>query len=258
MRFESYAQEWEDVILYVALRGIQKGFYIDVGANDPEDLSVTNFFYQEGWSGINIEPLRSKCMLLQCKRERDINLCVGIGNRREKLPLVSSGMCSTFSDSVANMDHICSQNKFVKAMYTLSDIYRQYCSPHQPIHFCKIDVEGFEKQVLEGIEDWDVFRPWIYVIESTLPGTDIPCYDKWEHILTENGYMHAYGTTINRYYVDERREYLLDGFKEIGEFVRCNEIVKMRVEAADKILLEKFLMAGGQGIGHSQRDCTGI
>ena len=33
MRFESYAQEWEDLILYIALQDVKKGFYIDFGAN---------------------------------------------------------------------------------------------------------------------------------------------------------------------------------------------------------------------------------
>ena len=41
MRFESYAQFFEDMILYCALKDVDKGFYIDVGANDPTYLSVT-------------------------------------------------------------------------------------------------------------------------------------------------------------------------------------------------------------------------
>ena len=35
MRYESYAQELEDIILYVALQDVDEGFYIDIGANDP-------------------------------------------------------------------------------------------------------------------------------------------------------------------------------------------------------------------------------
>ena len=34
-----------------------EGFYVDVGAADPEVDSVTHAFYERGWSGINIEPL---------------------------------------------------------------------------------------------------------------------------------------------------------------------------------------------------------
>ena len=87
MRYESYAQELEDIILYVALQDVDEGFYIDIGANDPIEISVTKFFYDRGWSGINVEPLRSKCALLENERPRDINLCIGISDRRGETAL---------------------------------------------------------------------------------------------------------------------------------------------------------------------------
>ncbi len=52
----SYAQNFEDLILMGILREIPNGFYVDVGANHPEQDSVTKIFYDKGWSGINIEP----------------------------------------------------------------------------------------------------------------------------------------------------------------------------------------------------------
>ena len=48
MRYESYAQELEDIILYSVLKDVKQIFYIDVGANDPIALSVTHFFYLRG------------------------------------------------------------------------------------------------------------------------------------------------------------------------------------------------------------------
>lgn len=48
MRFYTYAQEFEDLVLYVVLKNINKVFYIDVGANDPTHLSVTRAFYERG------------------------------------------------------------------------------------------------------------------------------------------------------------------------------------------------------------------
>ena len=57
MRFISYAQNNEDVLLWRALGHVRDGFYIDVGANDPVEHSVTKAFYDAGWRGISIEPL---------------------------------------------------------------------------------------------------------------------------------------------------------------------------------------------------------
>ena len=41
----SYAQNFEDVMVYRALRHRQSGFYIDVGAADPVHFSVTKWLY---------------------------------------------------------------------------------------------------------------------------------------------------------------------------------------------------------------------
>lgn len=57
MKLISYAQNHEDIMLWRALKSVQNGFYVDVGANDPVLDSVTKLFYDRGWSGINIEPL---------------------------------------------------------------------------------------------------------------------------------------------------------------------------------------------------------
>ena len=102
--------------------------------------------------------------------------------------------------------------------------------PQSTVHFCKIDVEGYERQVLEGIKDWHKFRPWIFAMEATLPGTNIPCHDKWEDLLLANDYIFAFQLAINRYYVDAEREYLLSNFAKINQFVAQNEIVKMNMQ----------------------------
>lgn len=44
MRYDSFAPEYEDIIIHAILGDISSGFYIDVGANDPVSWSVTKFF----------------------------------------------------------------------------------------------------------------------------------------------------------------------------------------------------------------------
>lgn len=229
MRFESYAQYFEDLILYCALKDVEKGFYIDVGANDPTNDSVTKFFYDRGWRGINIEPLPGKCALLAEKRPRDINLCVGLGNERGKLEIFEADGISTFLEDIAESVHISNNPKRKKSILTLSEVYDRYPPPESNVHFCKIDVEGYERQVLEGVKDWQKFRPWIFCMEATLPLTNTPCHDKWEDILLANDYVFAFAFAINRYYVDAEHEYLLANFAGIEQFLKQNEIVKLRM-----------------------------
>jgi hypothetical protein len=52
----SYAQNFKDVMLWRALKHVKNGFYVDVGAGVPAKHSVTNWFYDQGCSGVNIKP----------------------------------------------------------------------------------------------------------------------------------------------------------------------------------------------------------
>ena len=125
-----------------------------------------------------------------------------------------------------------SENPYVKdadtydiPVMTLAEICEQYLISPPPlhfynnIHFLKIDVEGWERQCLEGM-NFNKFRPWIICMESTLPGTNIPCYDEWEDILLANNYILAGASGINRYYLaQEARE-------QVGDFCDANELDK--------------------------------
>ena len=66
-------------MLWRALRDVEHGFYVDVGAADPEEWSVTRAFYDRGWSGINVEPLDEYFDKLVQARPRDTNLKVAVG-----------------------------------------------------------------------------------------------------------------------------------------------------------------------------------
>jgi hypothetical protein len=54
MPFISYAQNYEDVMLWRALRDVEKGFYVDVGAADPEECGRSHGRYRLGVGVSNI------------------------------------------------------------------------------------------------------------------------------------------------------------------------------------------------------------
>lgn len=216
----SHTADMEDVILYQVFHDIDDVFYIDVGANDPDISSVTRLFYTGGGHGINIEPIPEMVALYKSERPRDITLCVGAGKKRETKTLYLQGMASGEVSTTLESNRI-SQN--VKTLdidiVPLKDICDKYLDAKQEIHFLKVDVEGAEKEVLEGA-DLESYRPWCIVMESTLPCTDIPCYMEWEPELLNHCYHLAYTHGVNRYYIADEHQELDERFLPFEELMK--------------------------------------
>ncbi|OMG65219.1 hypothetical protein AUR61_009540 [Stutzerimonas balearica] len=203
--FVSYAQNFEDVMLWRALGHLQRGFYIDVGANHPTEDSVTQAFYERGWSGINIEPLAKHVRQLELERPRDINLQVAVGAENGEIELFDTPVrgLATASAAIAEM-HADSGLQTVRSIVPLrrlEDICAEYAPEH--IHFLKIDVEGLEAQVLAGM-DLQRFRPWVLLVEATVPNSrEVDA--SWEPGVLAAGYHQVYFDGLNRYYVPQER-----------------------------------------------------
>jgi FkbM family methyltransferase len=211
----SYAQNFEDVMLWRALRHIPQGYYVDVGANDPIVDSVTRWFYQQGWSGINIEPVPHWHQRLQVDRPRDINLQIAISTTVGRLTLydVPDTGLSTLSLEVAEV-HQQGGVPVAEMMVPsapLDTLLAQYAGDRD-IHFLKIDVEGLERDVLKSME-LERFRPWIILVEATLPRSPVTNHHLWEDLLTTRGYLFAYFDGLNRFYVSAEQACLVDALK---------------------------------------------
>src|SRR5665213_2456142 len=85
MRLISYAQNFEDVMLWRALRHVENGFYIDVGAQDPVLSSTSLAFYERGWRGVNIEPVAAYADLLRAQRPDEEVLQTAVGKSSNQL-----------------------------------------------------------------------------------------------------------------------------------------------------------------------------
>lgn len=244
MSFTSYAQNFEDVILWRALKHVQRGFYIDVGAMDPSQDSVTKAFYEQGWRGINIEPVTQWYERLEKERVRDINLQIVAGAQEGETifyEIPNTGL-STVDKSIAEKHE--SENNYRKIeriilIKTLNEICLQYHVA--PLHFLKIDVEGSEKQVLQGI-DFSILRPWIILIESTFPNTQIENHVEWDPILLAANYEFVYFDGLNRFYLAYEHQELkdnlrtppnyFDGFILDGSTPYCNHIMAQTVRTS--------------------------
>lgn len=211
--FVSYAQNFEDVILRRVLADVEHGVYIDVGAQHPIHDSVTRAFYERGWRGVNIEPVDEWYGLLCVDRPEDINLQVVVGTSPGEVTFyrVPETGLSTMDAEMAKI-HVANGEEVVEIvvpMRTLTDVVEQV-SPDQ-LHFLKIDVEGAEGDVLRGL-DLSVARPWIIVIESTLPNTQVDVSHEWSHLIIDAGYSEVYFDGLNRFYLAQEHAQLAGRF----------------------------------------------
>ena len=198
----SHAQTHEDVLLWRALHTIQPGFYVDIGAHDPVVLSVTKAFYDRGWSGINVEPLPMRAAKLRKERPRDETFEVALGQIPGVATIYDFGdtglstLVSGIADAHAAAGFEPTELRVpVTTLAALLDNLEE-----REVHFLKIDVEGYERQVLAGA-NFQKVRPWIVLVEAVEPRTAIPAHEVWEPILLEAGYIFAYFDGLNRFYV---------------------------------------------------------
>ncbi|MFM1843505.1 MAG: hypothetical protein RLZZ490_2248 [Cyanobacteriota bacterium] len=201
--FISYAQNFEDVILNRLFKEKNEGFYIDIGANHPVFDSVTMAFYERGWKGINVEPVPVYYELLCEKRGRDVNLNCAVSDQENTLDfydLEGTGY-STLDKTVAQT--LVSEKNLDLKVYqvqtqSLAAIAKEYV--HCPIDFMKIDVEGWEKQVVVS-HDWENFRPTVLIIEATFPSKSEHLDSDIEAFLNEKNYTKVYFDGLNDFYL---------------------------------------------------------
>lgn len=214
MSFVSYAQNFEDLMLWRALRHVAGGLYVDVGAQHPRTDSVSRGFYEQGWRGVHVEPVRQFADLLRADRPDETVLEVALSDVPGTLALnvfPDTGLSTAVARHADShvQAYALPHRRVEVPMLTLATALGALAG--RQVHWLKIDVEGYEEQVLRG---WDskVLRPWVMVIEATVPGSTEPDYAHWDPIVVAAGYRFVYFDGLNRFYVAEEHAELAAAF----------------------------------------------
>lgn len=232
----SFAQNREDIVIKGFFPDVKKGFYVDIGANHPHYHSVTKIFYDSGWKGINVEPNPMLFEQIEDHRKRDINVMKGVGQEEGELKLrvyhSRDGLegISTFSDQ---MKDSYSKEKDVDTkafsdlrveVTTLKKIFSENMT--NQINFMKVDVEGFEYEVLAG-NDWKKYRPELICIESNHIVKD------WRPVLETADYKLVFNDGLNDYYLAKEAMFRKEYFDYAKTFLLGKPIIGF--ETAEEI-----------------------
>jgi FkbM family methyltransferase len=243
--FVSYAQNAEDVVLWRALRGVTPGRYVEVGANDPSEFSISRAFYDRGWTGIAIEPVAEFATAFRSQRPDDVVVRAAVTDTdvdTVTLHVIEGTGLSTLDDDIAEghrsggwepRDHVVPARR-------LDDILAEHLQPGDAIHFMVVDTEGSERAVLSSA-DLRRWRPWVLVVEATAPRTSQPTHGAWENLVLDAGYEFCMFDGLSRFYVakehaDQLREALSAPANPLDEFIASRwqqqgeELKKLRAQ----------------------------
>lgn len=197
----SYSQYLEDIFVDSIFRGKATGTYIDIGANDPSELSNTKRFYDRGWTGVNVEPDVSMYNKICQTRPRDINLNLGIGKQADNLTFyeLAPNTLSTFNkksalESIKNEGAKIVSETLVKII-SLTELFKTTV-PDTKVDFLSLDAEGYEQEILTS-NDWKIYRPVAIVIELNQDRKGNVFY-----FLKKQGYILVYFNGTNGIFVD--------------------------------------------------------
>lgn len=171
----SFSWEGEDVLLRKImpdLFGIERGFYIDIGAHHPFNLSNTHLLHDLGWRGINVDATPGSMALFNEHRPADINLECAVSDKPGKMlfTVFDQPELNGFVDDGTIAYHESRGIKVVRRVeidcVTLNSICEEYVKDGW-VHLLSIDVEGLDLRILKAA-DLEKWRPAVIVIE--VPG----------------------------------------------------------------------------------------
>ena len=211
MNFVSYAQNFEDVVLWRALGDIVAGSYLDIGAQDPVVDSVSLAFYRAGWRGIHVEPTPAYAARLREERPDEVVIEAAVSDAPGPLELhefCGTGLSTGKSEIAArHVEQGFSGQKIIVPCVRLDKLFETTGD----IHWMKIDVEGMESEVLAS---WGKSgsRPWVVVVEATAPMEQSPTDHLWRHEVERRGYSEVYFDGLSRYFLHEDHAALTERF----------------------------------------------
>lgn len=188
-----FPQHAENELKHAYLRDIDRGYFVEVGANQPERSSQTFTFEQRGWTGILIEPQPDLADQLRRRRSAKVFgvACTCRRNAGTPMTLYLAGGHSSL-DRNLNLAEIKPHAAIEVQTRTLDQVLIE--AGVQNIDFISIDVEGHELDVLDGF-DLERWRPRLILIE------DLLLHLRLHRHLARRGYRWLRRTGINNWYV---------------------------------------------------------
>jgi FkbM family methyltransferase len=171
-----------------------KGYFVEVGANDPKDNSQSFHLEQSGWSGILVEPQPDLAERLRKERSSKVYAvaCSSPERSGSHMTLHVLGPFSSFDPALA-VTGLRPEHAIEVPVRTLDEILGEARAP-QGFDLLSVDVEGHELDVLRGF-DFARWQPKLILLEDHV--TSLAKH----RFLNQAGYRLMRRTGLNGWYV---------------------------------------------------------
>lgn len=181
----------------------EKGYFIEIGANDGITVSSTFGLVKNGWFGLSVEANPTVFERLKKNLKKFTNVkpvCVAVAPTKGCIKLFlgkndPKGLLSTTStESSAWFDKHRSENFIDVTAITLTELLEEHKVPLFP-DLLVIDAEGMDFEILSSL-DFNKFRPKLIVTEDYQPKNSIKF-----RFLEDTGYSFARQVGCNTFWL---------------------------------------------------------
>ena len=177
----------------------ETGFFIEAGGSDPRDQNNTELLEYRGWSGIIVEPKIDFNQLYKNIRPNSIIENYVLVSKDYKKDTISGDFSHYMMGGVVNI-HGLEWNPTEYNCVTLDFLLKK--NNINEVTFFSLDVEGYEIEVLNGINFNDVFFH-ILVIENHEQNGYKDNFD----FLNEFGFIKKFTIDQHEFYVNNKSKY---------------------------------------------------
>lgn len=158
------------MILASLLRNVERGVYIEVGANHPTRISNTYRFYQMGWTGLAIDGNDVFAPMWAAQRPNDVfvQALVSDAVKEAEFLVFPDDTISTMDTQTSKRYASRFESKDIEVRHvktTTLEALRASYLPEGEIHLLSVDVEGEDLNVLKG-GNLGLMRPGVVVVET--------------------------------------------------------------------------------------------
>ena len=162
-----YSFSGVDIVLKKIFYQQEKGFYIDVGCQNPIKNNNTYLLFKKGWEGINIDLDKDNIDLFNSARPKDSNFNKAISSDIKNVELYfyhKKSPINTIDKKTSDFQK--AKVTSIKKINTdtLDNIILNSKYKNHTFDLLSIDVEGHELDVLKGF-DLDKYSPKVIVVE---------------------------------------------------------------------------------------------